>query len=57
MVIISAIAHCSIRHNGPDFFGYKYDYGKGDDLNCMDHLVRVAKSDLNSIEAYFATKN
>ena len=39
MVIISAIAHCSIRHNGPDFFGYKYDYGKGDDLNCMAHLV------------------
>ena len=39
MVIISAIAHCSIRHNGPDFFGYKYDYGKGDDLNCMDHVV------------------
>ena len=31
MVIISTIAHRSIPHNGPYFFGHKYDYGKGDD--------------------------
>ena len=31
MVIISTIAHRSILHNGPYFFGHKYDYGKGDD--------------------------
>ena len=31
MVIISTIAHRSIRHNGPYIFAHKYDYGKGDD--------------------------
>ena len=31
MVIISTIAHRSIRYNGPYFFDHKYDYGKGDD--------------------------